>query len=249
MSAPDILEETHISRSVIGHAISDGGTFRDRKPLIVPEHDFEKYGCEDPRATKLDGKYYIFYTALSNYPFNADGIKVALAISDDFQTINEKHLVTPFNAKAMALFPEKINGKFAAILTPNTDRPPSKIAYAEFDTEEEIWSKEYWDKWYSELDAHEIKIFKEGDDQLEVGCPPLKTKYGWLVIYSHIENYLSGNANFGIRAVMLDKKNPKKIPRKIRKTSTKIVQQQLTKKVCTKLLSALCLCAWKSNER
>jgi beta-1,2-mannobiose phosphorylase / 1,2-beta-oligomannan phosphorylase len=212
MSAPDMLEEPHISRSVIGHAISKNGeTFIDRHPLIIPELDYEKFGCEDPRVTKIDGKYYIFYTALSNFPFNADGIKVAVAISSDLNNIDEKHLVTPFNAKAMALFPEKINGKFAAILAVNTDRPPSKISYAEFDNEEEIWSSTYWEEWYKDLDNHEIKISKNDDDHLEVGCPLLKTKYGWLLIYSHIEHYLSGNPRFGIRAVMLDKLNPKVI--------------------------------------
>ena len=95
--------------------------FPDRKPLIVPEYDFEKYGCEDPRVTKLGSKYYIFYTALSNYPFNADGIRVAMAITKDFKKIDKKALVTPFNAKAMALFPAKIGKKIAALVTVNTD--------------------------------------------------------------------------------------------------------------------------------
>ena len=95
--------------------------------MIAPEEDWERFGCEDPRVTKIDDKYYIFYTALSVYPFAAEGIKVAVAVTKDFKKIEERHLVTPFNAKAMVLFPEKINGKYVALLTAHTDTPPVKI--------------------------------------------------------------------------------------------------------------------------
>jgi len=63
----------------------------------------------------------------------AESIKVGLAISKNLKTVEEKHLVTPFNAKAMALFPEKITGKIWAILTVHTDKPPAKICLASFD--------------------------------------------------------------------------------------------------------------------
>jgi hypothetical protein len=61
--------------------------------------------------------------------------------------------VTPFNAKAMALFPERVGGKLRAILTVNSDRPPSRIAIAEFDRPEDMWSPHYWDRWYQHLDS------------------------------------------------------------------------------------------------
>ncbi|MHB1330711.1 MAG: glycoside hydrolase family 130 protein [Minisyncoccota bacterium] len=209
LSERELLEEPKINRSIIARASTKNGKdFSERTPFITPEMDFEKYGCEDPRVTKLGNKYFIFYTALSNYPFNADGIKVALAISKDMKTIEEKHLVTPFNAKAMALFPEKINGKYAALVTIDTDRPPSNIAYAEFDKLEDMWSPTYWNKWYKEKDSHIINFHRQGDDHIELGAPPIKTKAGWLVIYSHINHYGHDNATFGIEAVLLDKKNP-----------------------------------------
>src|SRR3990172_467138 len=66
--------------SEIGIAESkDGVNFHDRRRFIMPEHFWEKFGCEDPRATKLNKKYYIFYTALSEYPFRPEGIRVGLA--------------------------------------------------------------------------------------------------------------------------------------------------------------------------
>src|SRR3989344_9174745 len=113
--------------SDIGQATSrDGIHFRNRTRFIYPEHDWEKYGCEDPRVTRFNHEYYIFYTALSDFPPTNRGIKVGLAISKDLKKIHEKHLVTPFNAKAMTLFPERINGKITVIVTVNTDMPPAK---------------------------------------------------------------------------------------------------------------------------
>jgi len=98
--------------STIGIARSrDAINFSDRKQLIIPEYSWEEFGCENPKITKFKGKYYIFYTALSTFPFCAKGIKVGLAISKDLKKIQEKYLVTPFNTKAMTLFLEKIKGK------------------------------------------------------------------------------------------------------------------------------------------
>ena len=209
---PESYQGNRFSLSSIGKAVSRDGThFNVKSQFIVPEETWERYGCEDPRVTKINGKYYIFYTALSNFPFNAEGIKVAVAVSKDLKTISEKHLVTPFNAKAMTLFPEKIRGKYVALLTVHTDQPPSHVAIAEFDTLEQMWSEKYWQKWLAELDSHILDIPRLPSDQVEVGAPPVKTKDGWLVVYSHIQKYFSNDKVFGIEALLLDLKNPHKI--------------------------------------
>ena len=202
----------NITTSDIGIASSkDGISFQDRRRFIVPEKDWEKFGCEDPRVTKLGKKYYIFYTALSQYPPRAEGIRVALAISNNLEKVDEKYLVTPFNAKAMALFPEKINGKIWSVLTANTDRPPAKICLASFDKEKDIWSEAYWRKWYKNIEKHSLPLQRKPEDHIEVGTPPLKTKHGWLLFYAHIRNYFSPRRLFGIEAVLLDLKDPSKI--------------------------------------
>jgi predicted GH43/DUF377 family glycosyl hydrolase len=202
------------SLSTIGHAIStDGVNFKEHKLLIEPTESWERFGCEDPRVCKVDKRYFIFYTALSNFPFNGDGIKVGVAITKDFKTIEERHLVTPFNAKAMCLFPDKINGKYMAILTVNTDRAPkpSVIALAKFKTIEEMLDPTYWEKWYAELDKHVLDIWHNPNEQVEVGAPPLKTSEGWLIVYSQIKNYFTNDKIFGIETLLLDKEDPSKI--------------------------------------
>ena len=151
----NVLAGSRTPISTIGRAVSsDGINFRERMPFLVPEHEWERFGCEDPRVTKIDGVYYIFYTALSAYPFRADGIKVGVALTKDLENIIAKYPVTPFNAKAMALFPGRINGKLAAILSVNTDRPPTKMAIIYFDEPSQIWSASHWEKWYEELDKN-----------------------------------------------------------------------------------------------
>lgn len=204
--------QTKMMISNIGLAQSkDGIHFENRRRFIIPERSWERFGCEDPRVTKLNNKYYIFYTALSAYPPRAEGIKVGLAISKDLKTVQEKHLVTPFNAKAMALFPEKIKGKMWGVLTLHTDRPPAKICLASFAKEKDIWSESYWKQWYKSFEKHSLTLQRKPEDHVEVGAPPLKTKEGWLLLYSYIRNYFSRERQFGVEAVLLDLKNPEKI--------------------------------------
>lgn len=207
------INSKKINLSTIGHAISDDGlNYKNRELLIKPEFDWEQYGCEDPRVTKIDDTYYIFYTALSKFPFEPNGIKIGLAKTKDFKKI-EKHLVTNFNSKAMALFPEKINGKICAILSSDTDKPPTKIGLAFFEKETDIYSDDYWTKWYKSIDNNKLDLELKKNDHFEVGAPPVKTKEGWLLIYSYIKNYFdpSKKTVFEIRAALLDIKNPFKI--------------------------------------
>lgn len=202
--------------SIIGIGKSKDGThFEERAPFITPSEEWEKYGCEDPRITYFEGNHYIFYTALSKYPFEASGIKVAVAVSKDLKKIKERHLVTPFNAKAMTLFPERINGKITVILSVNTDMPPAKIAIAQMDKIEELWDPQFWEKWYKDIDQYVIDLKRFPYDHVEVGATPVKTKEGYILIYSHIQNYFSSPENFsrifGIEAVILDPNNTLKI--------------------------------------
>ncbi len=212
VSKPQRRQGFELEISSVGCA--EGNTynsFRNTRDLVKPEFYWEAFGCEDPRVTKFGDKYYIFYTALSTYPFSADGIKIGLAITKDFKKIEEKHLVTPFNSKAMALFPEKINGKYAAILTVDTDTPPAKIALAYFDKESDIWDQEKWEGWYSNLTSNIIPLLRNRNDHIEVGSQPIKTAKGWLVIYSYIKDYFSQNKVFSVEAVLLDLENPSKV--------------------------------------
>jgi len=208
------LEHLHkgkrLKLSTIGACQSgDGVHFQRRRQFIAPQAEWDMFGCEDPRITKLDDTYYIFYTGLSAWPPGADHIKVGVAVSDNLEEgIKERHLVTPFNAKAMALFPERINGKLAAVLTVHTDKPPAKLCVAWFDEPKQIWDPAYWQDWYGKLDDHVLPLYKTESDHLELGAAPVKTDDGWIVVFAYIENYFNGNPVFRIDAALLDLTNP-----------------------------------------
>ena len=206
------LEGQDLRMSSIGHAVSkDGVNFEKKGLLIRPELPWDRFGCEDPRATVLDGKTYLFYTAIGAYPFVPDHIRVGLAVFDGIDRKPERHLVTPFNAKAMALFPGKVGGKYAVILSANTDIPPATVGVALFDRIEELWSREFWRKWYDELPSHALHLRRLDTDQVEVGAPPLRVAEGWLLIYCRIQNYGHPGTVFGIEAALLDANDPRKI--------------------------------------
>ena len=214
IGAPDRIEYPGLTRSTVGIARSqDGGlTYPEHEMLVAPSTDYDRLGCEDPRVTQIEGSYYIFYTAISTYPYQAEGIRVAVALSDDLHTIREKHLVTPFNAKAMCLFPEKVDGKYTVILSVDTDRShQERIALAQVEQIEDLWNEEFWWEWYARLDRYTLDLKRHGDDHAEVGAAPVLTDQGWLLVYSHIEEYFTDHKAFGIEAVLLDRHNPQQI--------------------------------------
>ncbi|MEO6536914.1 MAG: hypothetical protein ABIT47_04435 [Candidatus Paceibacterota bacterium] len=204
--------------SSIGMATSsDGEVFSNQQQVLAPREHWEAFGCEDPRATVIDGTTYLTYTALGGFPFGPENIKAAIAVSKDGITFDERHLVTPFNAKAFTLFPQKVAGKYAALLTAHTDwtaehpRPVMGLALA--DTIEEFWSPEFWNEWHANLDQNALPNLRRVEgDHIETGAAPLYTEQGWLLIYSYIQNYYHEESRvFGIEAILLDLDDPKKI--------------------------------------
>lgn len=212
MSQNMSIENVSLHQSVIGRAQSgDGVTFSNHTLWLAPQEKWEKFGCEDPRVCEIDGTYLVFYTALSQYPPKPEGIRVAVALSQDLLTIDQRHLVTPFNAKAMVMFPEKINGKYTVLLTVNTDIPPSVIALAQFEKLETLWDQEYWNNWYSDFASHSLALRRVNSDQVEVGAVPTQTPEGWILFYSYIHDYFHPEREFRIEAVLLDPQNPQNI--------------------------------------
>jgi predicted GH43/DUF377 family glycosyl hydrolase len=61
-----LLYRAHAADRVsrIGLAWSEDGLHFEREdsPVLVPEHDYESAGCEDPRITRVDDTFYLTYT-------------------------------------------------------------------------------------------------------------------------------------------------------------------------------------------
>lgn len=214
---PDLLLAPGATLSSIGHAIVSGDIAGERTQVIAPGEAWDEFGCEDPRATYFEGKWYIFYTALGGFPFGPSNIKLAVAVGESPDRFPEKHLVTPFNAKAAVLFPSRIQGDVALLLTCHTDftpeHPRPTIALARAKNIEDFWNPEYWNEWHEHLAEHALPDVRRHDSEhMEVGAVPIETPQGWLFIYSHIENYYDEhNRVFGVEALLLDRDEPTKI--------------------------------------
>ena len=209
---PYAAHKEFIPASCIGIATSRNGvSFHDRRQFVVPENEWEAWGCEDPRVTHFEGRYFTFYTAISRHPPRPEDIRIAVAISHDLKRVEEKHLVTRFNSKAMALFPERIRNKVWALLTVHTDSPPASICAASFDRPEDLWNEAYWSEWHKDFGKHSLPLVRLPEDQVEVGAPPIKTESGWLIFFSYIRGYFTNNRLFTVEAALLDLKDPSKV--------------------------------------
>ncbi len=227
---PDALQTPHAGLSSIGTAFSDDGVhFHSRRQVIIPQEPWDVFGCEDPRVTFFEGRWYCFYTALGGYPFGPDTIKVAVAIADTPDNFTERHLITPFNAKAATLFPERINGDIVLLLTAHTDwtaeHPRPTIAIARAKQIEDFFDKKYWDNWHAHLGDHALEeLRREDTDHIEVGASPVLTEKGWLLIYSYIQNYYDEHERiFSIEAALLDRNDPQKL---ISRTESILIPQE-----------------------
>ncbi len=213
LSNPAALVSPYAGQSTIGEAFSEDGIhFHSRRQVLMPEEPWDAFGCEDPRATVFEGTTYLSYTALGSYPFTKDTIRVGIAVARDGKHFAERHLATPFNAKAFALFPERVGGKAAALLTVHTDEPPAQICLALADRVEDFWSPSFWEAWYADWGSHALPLKRSDSDHLEVGSAPVLTERGWLVFYSYIEDYFRGQERvFSVEAALLDRADPSKV--------------------------------------
>ncbi|MDO8407681.1 MAG: hypothetical protein Q7S95_00380 [bacterium] len=227
---PDVMQTPHAGLSSVGTAFAEDGThFHSRRQVIAPSEEWDKFGCEDPRVTFFEGKWYCFYTALGGYPFGPDNIKVGLAVGDTPEEFTERHLITPFNAKAAALFPERINGEVVLLLTAHTDwtneHPRPTIAVAKAKEVADFFDPGYWRAWHEHLADHALPELRRTDgDHVEAGAAPVRTELGWLLIYSYIEDYYDEHMRtFTIEAALLDGDNPQKL---ISRTESFLVPQE-----------------------
>jgi len=188
----------------------DGKNFKlDDKPFIKPGQSFDKYGCEDPRITKLGDDFFITYTALSTPAFEDGGNRVGLASTTDFNKITKYGIIGPdVGNKDAAIFPRKINGKIAVL---HRVMPNIQIMY--FDSISQLKQnrdEQYWINYCESLDDY--VVIRRGacywdEDRIGGGPPPIKTDHGWLLIYHSIDKHHVYRAG----VALLDLNDPQKI--------------------------------------
>ena len=177
---------------------------------LMPGKDFDRFGIEDPRITKIDDTYYIFYTALAIglAQKNAkDGIRIAMASTKDFKTFKKHGIVGPDRcSKAGALF--KSGGKLHFMWKDEQNEERTMMSPAPDDFE----NPEAWKKFWAGRDIEKDKLIvaqNNGyeDHGIEPGAPPIEIKEGLLTVYSSI----SKDFKWTISVMLLDKDDPTKV--------------------------------------
>jgi predicted GH43/DUF377 family glycosyl hydrolase len=203
--------------SSIGYAESANGILFNRypEPLITPDREYEKrLGCEDPRVTKIDDEYFLYYTAVSEDGDGNDVVRIALATSKDFKTWHKHGIVGPrhTSSKAAVLFPEKIHGKYIMFYTWMSDSPMSSIMQARFHSLDEVKHPPA-ELMIDDIDRYEENVvFKPPQNSFrgpEVGAVPIKTEKGWLFIYCPANT--ADHPEWTISAALLDLDDPGKV--------------------------------------
>ncbi|MGD9110544.1 MAG: hypothetical protein PVG93_06345, partial [Phycisphaerales bacterium] len=92
----------------------DGVNFEiEESPGLAAQTEYETFGLEDARISLIDGIYYINYVAVS-----PAGVATALASTSDFVNFQRHGIIFCPDNKDVAIFPQKVNGKFYAIHRP-----------------------------------------------------------------------------------------------------------------------------------
>ncbi len=185
-------------------AISFQGDPQKSEVLLSPQYvsGGSWVGCEDPRLTQIGERIYMTYVSFDGC--NPPGVALTSISVHDFLQKNWKWERPMLISKAgeiqknWMLFPEKINGKYVVLhsITP-------RIAV------------EYID----DLDQEGLVIQsgkKPGEDNHRwdnivrgAGAPPIKTDYGWLVLYHAMDR--KDPDKYKVGAMILDHDDPTKI--------------------------------------
>ena len=190
----------HNGRSVLGLAESlDGYLFTVRpEPFMVPAQEgifaeYEKYGIEDPRICKIGEDFFITYSAYSKH-----GVRVALARTHDFKTVERVALITQADQRNVVLFPEKIDGRYIRLDRPHTEINPWSI-----------WISYSPDliHWGSSKVIVKPEMYHWDEMKVGPGATPFKTGSGWLNIYHGVFNTMDG-AVYRLGAILHDMADP-----------------------------------------
>jgi predicted GH43/DUF377 family glycosyl hydrolase len=169
----------------------------DPDPFLYPTHEGEAYGIEDARVTFLEDRFYLNYTVVSR-----DSWATALAVTDDFRSVERKGLIFHPENKDVAIFPEKVAGLYVALHRPNN----SGFGKAS------IWYSQSPDllHWGNHQCIVRPRDIPWEAAKIGGGAPPIKTDEGWLVIY----HGKGEKSVYSLFTLLLDLEDPRRVVRR-----------------------------------
>jgi len=200
-----MLFRSHLrtGRSIIGLARSaDGFKFTaDPQPFLTPAREgpfaeYEEFGVEDPRVTKIEDDYLITYSAYSK-----NGVRIALARTTDFVQLERVSLITQADYRNTVIFPEKFNGLYARLDRPHSEISPWSI-WITYSPDLVFWGQ-------SQL-VMKPEPYHWDEMKIGPGAPPIKTDQGWLSIYHGVFATMDGSV-YRLGVALHDLADPSKI--------------------------------------
>jgi len=173
----------------------DGVNFTfDDEPAIFPATPYEEFGCEDARITRIEGTYYIAYTAVSRR-----GVAVALASTEDFRTYQRHGVIFPPYQKDVCIFPERVRGMYVCRHRPYRSEFNDACIWTAYSPDLVSWGR------------HEMTLaptpgtWESG--RVGAGAPPIRTDAGWLEIYHASDE----SRRYCLGAMLSDPARPERI--------------------------------------
>lgn len=207
---------------------------RNNTPLMIPYSEDASKGIEDPRIVKIDGVYYITYTAYNGInalgalvttndlkTFEREGIIVPKITFDEFKRlaectneVNAKYFrhVRHFEVdegiylwdKDVLFFPRRIGGKLAFF---HRIRPGIQLVMV--NSLDEL-TKDFWNHYFlhfnKQIVMDPIGVNHESS-YIGAGAPPIETELGWLLIYHGVYDTSAGYI-YSAAAALLDIDDP-----------------------------------------
>ncbi|MFW6158036.1 MAG: glycoside hydrolase family 130 protein [Planctomycetota bacterium] len=170
----------------------DGRRFDWSDVALRPTGELERFGIEDPRVTRVADRYVITCSATS-----ARGICVGLLTTADFRRFTRHGYILPHENKDVCVFPEQIDGAWAALHRPASGycRPGMWLARSP--------DLVHWG-------GHQfVAAPRPGAwdaDRIGAGPPPIRTPKGWLAIY-----HGAGEDGYGLGVMLLDAQDPARV--------------------------------------
>jgi len=163
-------------------------------PAMFPETDYETFGLEDPRITKIGDTYYIDYVAVSRL-----GVTTALACTTDFVNFERKGVIFCPDNKDVVIFPGKINGCYYALHRPVT------ALFEKY----EMWIAQSSDLlcWGNHRFLMTGQQGLWDQDRIGASAVPFRIDAGWMEIYHGVDE----DNRYCLGAVLLDEQKPWKV--------------------------------------
>ena len=167
----------------------------DESPAVAPANRFEEFGCEDPRATLIDGTWHITYVSAGRL-----GITTSRVTTTDFREFERHGIMFLPDHKDVVLFPERVGGRYVALTRP---MPQS------FGRVLGVWIA-FSDDLVHWGDHRPVALPRPRMwDELRTGASavPFRVADGWLEIYHGVDR----NTRYALGGILLDGDDPSRV--------------------------------------